>query len=148
MSPLTITRFVCHLVAPVWGHMAISKCVHRTNRECMATCPTYWGLNKMPDILQTTFSNTFSWKESLVSWALISLKFALGESIDNKSSLVWLMAWCQSSRKLLSTPVLTMFHPHIISLDLNESSCYGEKYAYGSGHKTAAVLLPGFAING
>ena len=29
---------------------------------------TQWGLNKMADILQTTFSNAFSWKKISVFW--------------------------------------------------------------------------------
>ena len=54
---------------------------------------THGDLNEMADILQTTFSNAFSWKK-IMYLIQISLKFDPLGPIDKKSTLVEVMAWC------------------------------------------------------
>ena len=61
-------------------------------------------------------------------WILfkISLKFVLESSIDNKSSLVQVMAWCQAGAKPLPDPMMAQFNnicvakPQCVSLFLHE----------------------------
>ena len=52
----------------------------------------HWSMTKMADIMQTTFSTAFSWKNIFVSWEF------------QKSYLVEGMAWCQTSDKLSPEP--------------------------------------------
>ena len=66
-------------------------------------------LDKMVAILQTTFSNTFSFKWKVLFFNQISLKFVPKCRIDNKSVLVHVMAWCQTGDKPLTEPILTWF---------------------------------------
>ena len=51
---------------------------------------TLWGKDKVAEILQTTFSNSFSCVEIAVSFIKISLRFFPKGSI-NKPALVWMM---------------------------------------------------------
>ena len=57
---------------------------------------THWGWDKMADILQTTFSNSFSSNENLCIFIWISLKFVPTDPTNNQPILVQIMAWCQS----------------------------------------------------
>ena len=60
-------------------------------------------LNKMGNILQTTFSITFPWMKHY-SLTQISLKFNLDGATDIKSAVVQVMAWHQTGNKPLSEP--------------------------------------------
>ena len=78
---------------------------------------THWGWDNMAAILQTTFPNVFFWKKKLDFFIQISLKFVQKGSINNKTLLVQIMAWYQSSDKTLSEPMMVyltdvyMCHP-------------------------------------
>ena len=56
--------------------------------------------------------------------------FVSNGPVNNEPTLVQSMAWHEKGGKPLSEPVMAFFTE-----------------AYGSGHETVAVLLPGFAIN-
>ena len=71
---------------------------------------TQWDLNKMADILQMRFWNTFFRKE----YFLFSLSFRWNLVIRfhltiNCHWCTQVMAWCQASAKLLSKPMITQF---------------------------------------
>ena len=66
-------------------------------------------LDKMAAILQTTFSNDFSWMKKFCISILISLRFVPKAPIDNKSTLVQVMAWHLFGAKPLSEPVPNQF---------------------------------------
>ena len=57
----------------------------------------HWGLNKMAAILQTTFSNVFSWMKIFQIWFKSHQKSHqisfLSVQLDKKSLLVQVMAW-------------------------------------------------------
>ena len=59
-------------------------------------CLTHWGPDKMADIFKCIIFNGIIW--ILIA---ISLKFVPKGTIDNKSSLVQVMAWCQTGNKPL-----------------------------------------------
>ena len=63
---------------------------------------THWGLNKLADILQMTFSNTFSWMK-VVEIELLLITYG---PVD-KSVLVQVMAWHQTVAKPKVKPMLT-----------------------------------------
>ena len=67
---------------------------------------THWDQNKMAAVLQTTFSNAFSWKKMCEFFIKISLKFVPKGLIDNIPSLVQIMAWCRPGDKPLSEPMM------------------------------------------
>ena len=66
-------------------------------------------LDKMVAISQKTFSNAVFINENFCVLIPISLKFIPKGPIDNKSSLVQVMAWCQTGNKPLSEPMMTQF---------------------------------------
>ena len=55
--------------------------------------------------------DAFNWKFSILIW--ISLTFVPKGVIDNKSALVWVMAWHRTGNKPLPEPILTQFLAHI-----------------------------------
>ena len=48
-----------------------------------------WGINKMAEILQTTFFNTFSWEKIVVFWLKFHWNLFLTFQLTIKSPLVW-----------------------------------------------------------
>ena len=50
----------------------------KTNLSLSTTYFTHWGLNKMANILLTTFSNAFSWEKMIVFWFPIQPSLFLG----------------------------------------------------------------------
>ena len=69
---------------------------------------THWGRDKMATILQTTFSNAFSW--ILLN---ISLKFVPKVWNKNITTLVQIMSWCWPGTKPLFEPVMVSLLMHI-----------------------------------
>ena len=67
---------------------------------------THWGRDKMAAISQTTFSNTFSWIKSVWNSINISLKCVPVSPINNKPTLVQIMAWRRTGETPLSEPML------------------------------------------
>ena len=68
---------------------------------------THWGWDKMAAILQTAFSNAFSWNENYCFLIQISLKFVPNDPTNNiPAALVQLMAWCRTGNKPLSEPMI------------------------------------------
>ena len=70
---------------------------------------THLPLDKMAVILQTTFSNAFSWMEMLEFHIKFSLKVVPKDPIDNKSALVQVVACRLFGAKPLPAPMLTQF---------------------------------------
>ena len=62
------------------------------------------GWHFVEDIFKGIFMNENFW-----FFIKISLKFVFKVSIDDKSALVQVMAWCQTGDKPLAEPVLTQF---------------------------------------
>ena len=62
---------------------------------------TYWGLDTMAAILQTTFSNTCSSMKIFVFRFKIHWRLFLRIQLTIKSTLVQVMAWCQPGAKPL-----------------------------------------------
>ena len=88
---------------------------------------TYWGRDKMANILQTIFSKAFSWMETF-GFFKDSLKYVPYGLIDNKLSLVQIMA-C----RLFGTSDGIIYRHIYASLGLNEFTCWGL-------NKMAAIL--------
>ena len=72
---------------------------------------THWGRDKMPAILQTTFSNAFSWIK------IYKLKFALKAPIDNIPALVQIMGWYRPGHEPLSDPMMVSLPMHTLGLN-------------------------------
>ena len=68
----------------------------------------YLPLDEIAAILQTLFSDGFSWMKNLY-FIKISLKFVPKGPIDNNPAMVQIMAWCRIGNKPLSEPMLTQF---------------------------------------
>ena len=74
----------------------------------------HWGLNKMADILQTTFPCAFLWLRFKFHWN--SLKFVCCKStIDIKPILVQVMGWCWKGSKPLPEPMMTQLYALVIN---------------------------------
>ena len=81
---------------------------------------THRGWDKVAAILQTIFSNAFSWMEMHEFHFKISLKFVREVRSNNIPALVQIMAWHWPGDKPLSEPMMVS-HWHIYaSLGLNE----------------------------
>ena len=74
---------------------------------------SHWGRDKMATILQTMFSNAFSWNKNVWILLKISLKFAPKGQINNIPSLVQIMAWHWLGNKPLSEPMMISLLTHI-----------------------------------
>ena len=70
---------------------------------------TLWGWDKMADILQTTFSNAFSWRNVWYFDSNFTDIGDLGPIDNNKAALCLILAWCQTSKQPLSGQVLALF---------------------------------------
>ena len=71
----------------------------------------HWGPNQMATILQTTFSNAFSWMKIIVFWLMFHCSKSIPEcSIENNAALVHLMPWHQTGYKPLSEPMMKLFN--------------------------------------
>ena len=75
-------------------------------------CLTYWGRNEIDVILQTTFSNAFSWMKNVLLAIKISLEFIPNGSIKSISALGQIMAWRRPGHKPLSEPMLRSLLTH------------------------------------
>ena len=60
-----------------------------------------WGQGKMADILQMTFSNAFSSMKKWLYLIKISLKFVPSDPIQNKPTLVQIMAWVEQGQAII-----------------------------------------------
>ena len=69
----------------------------------------HWGQDKMTAIffLHMTFFKYIYWKENVCILIQMSLKFVFKGLIDNKSSLVEVMAYCLTDNRSLPEPMLT-----------------------------------------
>ena len=67
----------------------------------------------MAAVLQTTFSNAFSWMKIYEFWFNMSLKFLLKGPINKIPTLVQVMAWRRSGDKPLSEPMMIRLLTHI-----------------------------------
>ena len=63
----------------------------------------------MTAIMQTRFSDTFSWIKSFVFWLKFHWSLFLKGPMESKPSLVEIMTWCRIGDKPLFEPMLTMF---------------------------------------
>ena len=70
---------------------------------------THWDRDRMAAILQTMFSNAFSWMKMLLN---ISLKFVPNGPVNNIPSLVQVMAWRRPGDKPLSEPMMVSLLTH------------------------------------
>ena len=77
-----------------WRHW----CVARSSSQYQDGC--YFANN----IFQCIFL-----KEKFCVLSQVPLKFIPKDQVDNKSSLVQVMAWCQKGTKPLSEPMMTLF---------------------------------------
>ena len=60
----------------------------------------------MADILQTKFSNSFSWVKIVVFGMQISIMVVQKSSFDNKTALVQITTWCETGDRPLPEPVM------------------------------------------
>ena len=83
-----------------------------------------WGLNKMSDILQTTFWNLHfvKWKVSYFVSDFTDVCSWWSHLLANKSAWVQVMAWCLTGSKPIPDQMkMDLFH--MVSLGHNESIC-------------------------
>ena len=85
---------------------------------------THWGLYKMAAILQTSFSNAFSWMKYVCILIQISLKFITKGVIKKKTSLAEVMAWCRTGDKPLPEPMMTMSTASASPLHMMHTTLY------------------------
>ena len=71
---------------------------------------THWGRDEIGAILQTTFSNAFSWMK--MSWFRLKCHWVLF-TINNSLVLVQIMAWRRPGDKPLSEPMMIILLTHI-----------------------------------
>ena len=83
----------------------------RGPRNLWAGPLTHWGLDKMADIFQTTFSNAFSWMKMLP--IKMSLTFVPHGPINNIPALVQIMGWRLPGDKPWSGPMVVRLPTHI-----------------------------------
>ena len=77
------------------------------------TSLTHWGRDNIAAILQTTFSNAFSWIKNAWISPKISLKFVPKVRINIIQALVHIMAWCRPGDKPLSEAMMVSLLRHI-----------------------------------
>ena len=82
----------------------------------------YCSLNKMADIWQMTFSWSFSY-ENIIVFDLNPLSFVPKGPINNRTTLVQLMAWWNTDDKPLLPPMMCQF---INSFPLVSHTCIGK----------------------
>ena len=73
---------------------------------------THWGRDKMADIFETTFRNTFL-NQNASMLNKISLKFVPNGLINNIPSLAQIMAWYWPGDRPLSEPMVVRLRTHI-----------------------------------
>ena len=73
---------------------------------------THWSRNEISIILQTTFSNAFSWMKIYWFRIKIPLKFISNGSINNILALVQIMAWRRSGDEPLSESIMIILLTH------------------------------------
>ena len=76
-------------------------------------CVKTLSLRQDGHYFQTTFWNTFSSMKTFEFWLKYQLMFVHRGLSDNKSALIWEMAWCQTGDRPLSEPMMTKFTMHI-----------------------------------
>ena len=83
----------------------------------MITLLSYWGLNKMDNILKKDIFNAF-FKKIFVSWCKHGQRFLPMGPIDNESTLVQFMAWSWTGDKPLTETMMTQFYDTVWVNDL------------------------------
>ena len=94
-------------------------CVISSCRICAFHFLTHWGQNKMADILQTTFCNSFYWIKMVIFYSIFT-DTCSKDPISRMPALVQIMAWRLSGDKPLSDPMMAQFIDTYASLGLNE----------------------------
>ena len=74
---------------------------------------TSWGRDKIAAILQTAFSNIFSWMKIVVFWFEFSLIFFPKSPINHKPLLVQVMTLCWKTRQTIIWTSDELFYCHI-----------------------------------
>ena len=72
---------------------------------------TCWGLNKMVNILETTYSNAFDWQFDYIYWNFTKVR----GHIDYNSALIQVMAWYRRGEISLPELMMTKFYEAIWS---------------------------------
>ena len=80
---------------------------------------TYWGSTEKADIWRTTFTKVFFFSMKSLNFYSISLNLVLKAPIDNKSTMVKIMAWCQKGNKPFVQPIIVYWRIYA-SLGLTE----------------------------
>ena len=73
---------------------------------------THWGRNQITALMQTTFSNAFSWMK-MYEFRFKFHWFVPKGLIKNIAALVPIMAWAQPGNNLLSEPMMVRLLTHI-----------------------------------
>ena len=104
MSPYGVTR-------PQWVNIKGLNCIAGLSVDTVRLCNdnviimlTHWHRNKMDAILQTAFSNAFSWKKMLEFQIKLHWDMFL---MAKKLSLVQIMDWQRPGNKSLPEPMPT-----------------------------------------
>ena len=105
---------------------------------------THLPLDKMAAILQTMFSDAFSWMKNCIS-IKISLKVVIKGPIGNNPASVWIMAWRRLGDKPLSEPIPTRFNDAYITRGrwVNDTNpvCAYHWYTYCSGNEHWSQIM-------
>ena len=105
----------------VWVFQPTGRWCFQQFHRIVPVAVNYWGQDKIDAILQTTFSNAFSWMENVWILLKISLKFVPKVWINNITALVQIMDWRRPGNEPLSEPVMVNFLMYIYaSLCLSE----------------------------
>ena len=93
------------------------KCLWCQHWHCDLTCMgifglTHWDRDKIDAILQTTFSNGFSWMK-MYEFRLTFHRSGPRGPINNIPTLVQIMAWRRPGDKPLSEPMMVRSPTHI-----------------------------------
>ena len=99
------------------------KCLWCQHWHCDLTCMgifglTHWNRAKIDAILQTTFSNGFSWMK-MYEFRLTFHWSGPRGPINNIPTLVQIMAWRRPGDKPLSEPMMVRSPTHICVTELN-----------------------------
>ena len=86
-----------------------SHCPNQYQIYCQQDSVTHWGRDEIDSVLQTTFSNTFSWMKMYE----FRLEFHWRDPINNIQALVQIMAWRRLGDKPLFEPMMLTLLTHI-----------------------------------
>ena len=82
-------------------------CIHIGFAHLNSSPPGQNGRSFADDIFKCIFMNE---KFCILIRISLSLNFGSKGPIDNKSALIWVMAWCRTGAKPLPKPMLTQFN--------------------------------------